>query len=68
MEWRKIDTVPLGKPVDVWVKAKRRCESFRACNMTLMEDGSWFGPRNLYPTDKITHWMPLPEPPKEEVK
>lgn len=64
MGWQPIETAPLRKPIDVWVKAKRRDESFRACNMILMEDGSWSGRQNMYPTDKVTHWMPLPEPPK----
>ena len=30
------------------------------------EDGLWFGDEIIWATEDITHWMPLPEPPKEE--
>lgn len=29
-------------------------------------DGLWFGDEVIWATEDITHWMPLPEPPKEE--
>jgi hypothetical protein len=28
-------------------------------------DGLWFGEEVVWTTKDITHWMPLPEPPKE---
>ena len=30
-----------------------------------MGDGLWFGNEVIWATEDITHWMPLPEPPKE---
>lgn len=30
------------------------------------EDGLWFGDDVIWGTEDITHWMPLPEPPKGE--
>lgn len=30
-----------------------------------MGDGLWFGNEGIWATKDITHWMPLPEPPKE---
>lgn len=62
-DWKPIETAPSRAFVDIWVKAKRKGESTRFCNMLLLEDGTWFGARSLYPTDKATHWMPLPTPP-----
>ena len=29
-------------------------------------DGLWLGNEIIWATEDITHWMPLPEPPKEE--
>ena len=29
-------------------------------------DGLWFGDEIIWETEDITHWMPLPEPPKGE--
>lgn len=29
-------------------------------------DGLWFGNEIIWATEDITHWMPLPESPKEE--
>ena len=29
-------------------------------------DGLWFGNEVIWATEDITHWMPLPEPPKGE--
>ena len=38
--------------------------SFVVCWMT--HDGYWQCPAYLMDKDDVTHWMPLPEPPKEE--
>lgn len=32
----------------------------------LRPDGKWNAAHNLCTPDEVTHWMPLPEPPKEE--
>lgn len=66
--WKPIETAPVGVCVDIWVRAKRKDESGRFCNMRLLPDGSWYGPRDLFKTDKPTHWMPLPAPPHTEGK
>ena len=29
------------------------------------DDGLWFGDEITWATEDITHWMPMPEPPKE---
>ena len=29
--------------------------------------GLWFQPLDIFPLRNVTHWMPLPEPPKEEI-
>lgn len=28
--------------------------------------GQWFGPHSIHGKEFVTHWMPLPEPPKED--
>jgi len=65
-DWQPIETVPKLTLVDIWVKAKRKSESTRFVNMTLLENGEWFGPREMYTTDKPTHWMYPPKPPKRK--
>ena len=62
--WQPIETAPVNTLVDVWIKAKRKGESGRRTNMQLLDNGEWWGSHNIYNTDKITHWMPVPEPPK----
>ena len=68
--WKPISTVPVNQLVDVWVNAKRKTENTRFCSMRLLPNGEWFGPRQPYPTDKITHWYDYgdgktqPDPPK----
>lgn len=35
--------------------------------LCLEDDGHWLGYSGIYMKSFVTHWMPLPEPPKEEV-
>ena len=62
--WRKVseelpedDTYVLATDGDIiWL-----------CRKSTMPDGSpWFQPDGLPHIDDVTHWMPLPEPPKED--
>lgn len=64
-------------PVPQWISVKERLPeveadilayigegSFVVCWMT--HDGYWQCPAYLMDKDDVTHWRPLPEPPKEE--
>ena len=64
-------------PVPKWISVKEQLPeveadilayigegSFVVCWMT--HDGYWQCPAYLMDKDDVTHWMPLPEPPKEE--
>jgi len=62
-QWKPIETAPINVLVDIWVKAKRSDESGRFTDYTLLSDGTWFGARRMYSTDKPTHWQPRPTPP-----
>ena len=51
--------------VRVWVLCYCRANSFDVFRMT--DEGHWqYGNRSIYMKGYVTHWMPLPEPPKEE--
>lgn len=64
-------------PVPKWISVKERLPEVEAdilayigeggfvvCWMT--HDGYWQCPAYLMDKDDVTHWQPLPEPPKEE--
>lgn len=53
------DKLP-GKDQDVIVHR----ESGVMCYTYTYENGRWFGYGSPYESKDITHWMPLPEPPK----
>ena len=51
--------------VRTWVLCFCRANSFDVFRMT--EEGHWqYGNRSIYMKGYVTHWMQLPEPPKEE--
>lgn len=67
--WQPIDTAPRdGTWFDVW--AVMRGSSQRFTNVEIGDDGRYFVNENdagyLGDCWTVTHWMPLPEPPKED--
>jgi hypothetical protein len=68
MEWMPISTAPR----DATPFLAYRRGAFRECNVFVRSDGEmWsFGSNSfhadVWPESVPTHWMPLPEPPKEE--
>ena len=75
-KWLYADTVDIA-PDTKWISVKERLPeveadilayigegSFVVCWMT--HDGYWQCPAYLMDKDDVTHWMPLPELPKEE--
>lgn len=58
-EWQPIETAPKGAPVLVWIESGhyRRCCIARNTPSGWHTDLTW----NAY---RVTHWMPLPEPPQ----
>ena len=51
--------------VRTWVLCFCRANSFDVFRMT--EEGHWqYGNRSVYMKGYVTHWMPLPQSPKEE--
>lgn len=47
--------------VDVWVKSTEREDYGRRICSVLLEHSA----DDLHPAEYVSHWMPLPEPPKE---
>lgn len=69
-EWQPIETAPKDKNVLMaWrpVDAEKRpwhVEVVIACVSSYYEGSIWTG--GMYqPVSHVSHWMPLPEPPKE---
>lgn len=65
-KWQPIETAPKRKVVDLWLVSTRSGRGFRVadCQWDKKEkdwaqDGQGFCFHYL-----VTHWMPLPEPPK----
>ena len=43
------------------------CRANIICVLRRDKDGDWYeNPAHVYMSSFVTHWMPLPEPPKEE--
>ena len=74
-----IDAAPTAdvSPDTKWISVKERLPEVEAnvlayigygCIVVcwLTYDGYWQGPARIFDKDEVTHWMPLPEPPKEE--
>ena len=71
-EWQPIETAPKdGTQVDVWVVFPS--QSYRVAdahwNETAGESGAWqlgsFHEMQFTERPVVTHWMPLPAPPRE---
>lgn len=73
MKWQPIETAPRDRGVLVWDKVSGCNVSFFArgvnCWSDELQDG-WFTPERdnrdecMILEGPVTHWMPLPEPPK----
>lgn len=65
---RPVEWIPVTErlpEVRTWVLCYCRANSFDVFRMT--DEGHWqYGNRSIYMKGYVTHWMPLPEPPKEE--
>lgn len=62
-EWISVkDDLPDEFPYDVLVMGKNECDEY-FYDIAFYDDGEW---KSLYwEGENITHWMPLPELPKE---
>ena len=63
MNWLSIDTAPhvSSPPVDLWHSEDGR---YTDCSY---HGGVWYqGNTIINNQDKITHWMPIPDPPNEK--
>lgn len=65
---REVKWIPVTErlpEVRTWVLCYCRANSFDVFRMT--DEGDWqYGNRSIYMKGYVTHWMPLPQPPKEE--
>ena len=71
MEWRDIKTAPKdGTGVDIWAHNGRVSEGARIPDVEWVDDFGWLdGFGCVWGRDEreiVSHWMPLPEPPKAE--
>ena len=66
-EWISVkDRLPDEKnPVLMWSRRSRTVPTCAACQYELWDWHPEYSPHD-YGLEMITHWMPLPEPPKEE--
>ena len=65
-----------GKPAKQWISVKNRLPSKDGCYLVAVTDDhdrryfktTWFSCNggSWFPKQNVTHWMPLPEPPKGE--
>lgn len=65
MEWKKIESAPKDGSFVVGLEDDVPC--IIRWEVGHISDGYWEDD-NYHARHYITHWMPLPEPPKEEVK
>ncbi len=65
MKWIKCsDRVPEPHTDVVVFEKYRSCETIKIGHRLGCEEYDWVDD-HLFPLDKITHWMPLPNPPEE---
>ena len=73
VEWQPISTAPMdGTPVDLWGATRPRYANSRITDCCFMKS-KWVHHREIYDEEtlddmaevyNVTHWMPLPTPPK----
>ena len=71
-EWQPIETAPHDTEIDVWASYPKSAKGNRVTD-AFFDNGRWldddrdeieWGPDAYGQTCVVTHWMPLPEPPK----
>lgn len=71
----KLDIRDADKPLPRWIPCSERMpepdtyvlavlRDGEMCTVRLYDDGCWIGCRGFAPSEAVTHWMPLPDPPK----
>ena len=71
-QWQPIETIPRDKYVDLWMCMPNSISGgTRLTDCCLLSDGRWVGKITEYPLLNneacyLSHWMPLPTPPKEQ--
>lgn len=65
--WQPINTIPHNKVVDIWIKSKHQTHYGRRATNICWVGGSFYGdaPPMFEYSEYASHWMPLPEPPKD---
>jgi len=68
MEWQPIETAPKEKDILMWWTPRTPNKYAEACVIGRIMDrepsGWWNGQRGqMESMDRVTHWMPLPQPP-----
>lgn len=65
MEWQPIETAPKDRTILVTESTGMRIDQVRWGNWVNSSTHNWIdNDLNGHPNAAITHWMPLPEPPK----
>lgn len=70
MDWQPIATAPRdGAEFDIWIRQSDGT-GVRVTNCFFLENGRISGPEDFFlqfyrEGAEATHWMPIPEPPKE---
>lgn len=51
-----------------WISVKDRLPEDEETHVLVYRENGWIEiwPRRYFHTFRVTHWMPLPEPPKED--
>ena len=69
-KWIEVASEVPDDDKDVLIYMKETNETHSAVSVGHLRMGRWFDYAASYdlPTDCVTHWMPLPEPPNEKEK
>lgn len=63
--WQPIKTAPKDRSILVTEETGMRVDQVRRANWSNSSTHNWLDNNHGYlPNDGVTHWMPLPEPPK----
>ena len=77
MDKLAIETVPSTQPEQRWISCSERMpreftrvigyKAWKAMTVIEYQNGKWYSIDHLepLPDEAVTHWMPLPKPPKE---